>query len=275
MSHPVDFYLGCSINSIKLGDREDDDDTNEFDNSCRDKYFSIDPDGNNKNNVFSLKKNNNNNNAHQASKPPNDNNNNITPGGAFPPSPPPEKITSPIHVLSAVEDLNDIDHTGKNTGTISSYCDQINPSSSSPDLIEINLDPPSPLTLDESTSSVSSVSTTMSSSLNEEWYCKMANIIPDPWVHDQFHDTRPILADPDRPFIPTSPLFKSVDDLLSAKYPDLLNDPNLYAFHKRRLLTNRQKLIQLKQTMESKFNYSSSCEPATKTRPSRSKIKLN
>lgn len=232
---PVDFYLGCSVNALQLEDDDDD----EFDNSRYDKYCFMDPDHDD----LML---------HRSIVRP------LTP-----------PVTSPIQVLSANDDDDDeIGDNKKLKNATSLY--SMDSCSTKSDLIEINLDPPSPLLLGQSSSSDLSIATDSSC----EDYYRMANIIPDPWIQDQFHDTRPILADPERPFIPASPIFESVDELLNTNYPDLLNDPQLYEFHKRRLLTNRHKLTTLRKTIYSQYDRRLSTSTYKPNQP-RSKLKLN
>ncbi|KAA8916441.1 hypothetical protein TRICI_001436 [Trichomonascus ciferrii] len=234
---PVDFYLGCSVNALQLDD--DGGDEGEFDNSRYDRYCFVDPDHDD----LVLHK-----------------------SIVRPPTPP---VTSPIQVLSAMDDEDDESRL-KNASSLYS----MDSCSTKSDLIEINLDPPSPLLLGQSSSSSDlSLSTNNSAGSCEDYY-RMANIIPDPWIQDQFHDTRPILADPERPFIPASPIFESVDELLKTNYPDLLNDPQLYEFHKRRLLTNRHKLTTLRKTIYSQYDRRLSMSSYKPNNP-RSKLKLN
>jgi hypothetical protein len=231
---PVDFYLGCSVNALQLDDGDDGD---EFDNSRYDRYCFVDPDHDD----LMLHK-----------------------SIVRPPTPP---VTSPIQVLSAMDD--DDEKAGlKNASSLYST----DSCSTKSDLIEINLDPPSPLLLGQSSSS-SDLSLSTDNGGYEDCY-RMANIIPDPWIQDQFHDTRPILADPERPFIPASPIFESVDELLKTNYPDLLNDPQLYEFHKRRLLTNRHKLTSLRKSIYSQYDRRLSMSSYKPNHP-RSKLKLN
>lgn len=65
-----------------------------------------------------------------------------------------------------------------------------------------------------------------------------------PHVVDRFYD-RPLLHDPDVPFVKASPVFDSVDDLFAAHYPELRPGSVEYAYHKGRLLRNRAKLRRL------------------------------
>jgi hypothetical protein len=72
-------------------------------------------------------------------------------------------------------------------------------------------------------------------------------LIPDTIIHDKFNH-KPILStDFDNPFIPCTPVFKNIDDLLSTHYPHLSQQE--YIYHKQRLQRNRSKLFQLRELL--------------------------
>lgn len=75
------------------------------------------------------------------------------------------------------------------------------------------------------------------------------NLEDHPVVVDKFRP-RPLLADPERPFIPSSPVYESVHDLLMSCYPFLTRGSTEYNRHMGRLQRNRDKLRSLSESIE-------------------------
>lgn len=110
-------------------------------------------------------------------------------------------------------------------------------------LIPINLEPVSPLLL-------AAAVTESSESLVclQEKAMAELQLEDDETITDKFHQ-RPLLADPDKPFIPSSPVFPDIDELFREYYPDLLRNSLDYEHHKSRLLRNRIKLRRLNKSI--------------------------
>jgi hypothetical protein len=113
-------------------------------------------------------------------------------------------------------------------------------------LIEINLDPVSPLilaaTVADSSESLAGLEQQAIAELHLENH---------DYVVDRFHQ-RPLLDDPEKPFIPSSPVFPDIDHLFHESYPELDPHSEEYQYHKERLLRNRFKLRRLSQTLNSR-----------------------
>lgn len=109
-------------------------------------------------------------------------------------------------------------------------------------LIEINLDPVSPLML---AATVADSSESLAG-LEQQAIAEL-HLEDHHYIVDRFHQ-RPLLDDPEKPFIPASPVFPDIDQMFRETYPEL--DPNSeeYQYHKERLLRNRFKLRRLSQT---------------------------
>lgn len=75
------------------------------------------------------------------------------------------------------------------------------------------------------------------------------NLEEDPVVVDKFHP-QTLLADPERPFIPSSPVYDSVHELLITCYPHIEEGSQTYFYHLGRLMRNRDKLRALSDSME-------------------------
>lgn len=76
------------------------------------------------------------------------------------------------------------------------------------------------------------------------------NLEEDLRIVDKFR-TRPLLADGNRPFIPCSPVFATVDELLRVQYSDVLRKGSReYLWHLGRLERNREKLKALSLCIE-------------------------
>lgn len=110
-------------------------------------------------------------------------------------------------------------------------------------LIPINLEPVSPLLLaaavTESSESLVSLQQKAVSELQLEEH---------ETITDKFHQ-RPLLADPDKPFIPCSPVFPDIDELFREYYPELMKNSLDYEHHKGRLMRNRVKLRRLSKSI--------------------------
>jgi hypothetical protein len=175
-----------------------------------------------------------------------------TPLESMPPSPP---VSPPIfaHPMSKfVEDLDDFDDNYRyqpisiwSTPGVDSpswYCVQpADPTDNG--LIPINLDPVSPLIL-------AAAITDSSDSLVglEQRALQELNLEEHPFICDKFHQ-RPLLADPEKPFIASSPVFPNIDELFGEHYPELIPGSVEYIHHKNRLLRNRVKLRRLSRSM--------------------------
>lgn len=68
-------------------------------------------------------------------------------------------------------------------------------------------------------------------------------------IVDKFR-ARPLLADGNRPYIPCSPIFETVEELLAERYPYLQRGSQEFSYHLRRLQRNRQKLKDLSQCID-------------------------
>ncbi|ANB15409.1 hypothetical protein AWJ20_3036 [Sugiyamaella lignohabitans] len=109
--------------------------------------------------------------------------------------------------------------------------------------IPINLDPVSPLLLAAAVTDSSESLVGLERRAVEE-----LNLELHPYICDKFHQ-RPLLADPEMPFIPSDPVFPNVDELFEEYYQHLIPGTVEYVYHKQRLLRNRFKLKQLSQSM--------------------------
>ncbi|CAN6674461.1 hypothetical protein TRVA0_054S00298 [Trichomonascus vanleenenianus] len=118
---------------------------------------------------------------------------------------------------------------------------------------EITVDP---VSLIDSCSSLSTSTTATSPlSLSDDspfsWPKEpISGLVSDKYIHDKFHQ-RPLLADTEKPFIPCEPVFESVDEMLRKCYPGL--SPEQHAYHRQRLISNRHKLLELRQHVESQY----------------------
>jgi hypothetical protein len=70
-----------------------------------------------------------------------------------------------------------------------------------------------------------------------------------PYIVDKFYD-RPLLHDPEVPFVRASPVFANIDEMFAAHYPQLERNSVEYIYHKNRLLRNRVKLRRLSQELD-------------------------
>lgn len=128
-------------------------------------------------------------------------------------------------------------------------------------LIRINLDPPSPLLLagdfDDDFDDDDELCLD-----DEDYYYEddddedEEDMLPfslaleeDPLVVDRFHP-RPLLADPEEPFIAATPVYPTVEALLASSYPSLNPASTEYASHLHRLRRNRMKLEILREQAE-------------------------
>lgn len=75
------------------------------------------------------------------------------------------------------------------------------------------------------------------------------NLEEDQHIVDSFRP-RPLLADGNRPFIPCSPVYNTVEELLAARYPELKQGSRMYMWHLKRLERNRLKLRDLSQCID-------------------------
>lgn len=75
------------------------------------------------------------------------------------------------------------------------------------------------------------------------------NLEEDQHIVDSFRP-RPLLADGNRPFIPCSPVYNTVEELFAARYPELKQGSRLYMWHLKRLERNRLKLRDLSQCID-------------------------
>lgn len=75
------------------------------------------------------------------------------------------------------------------------------------------------------------------------------NLEEDDRIIDTFR-IRPLLADGNRPFIPCSPVYPTVEELFGKKYPDLVPGTRQYIWHLNRLERNRTKLRDLSQCID-------------------------
>lgn len=75
------------------------------------------------------------------------------------------------------------------------------------------------------------------------------NLEEDDRIIDKFR-IRPLLADGNRPFIPCSPVYASVEELFAKLYPDLVPGTRQYIWHLNRLERNRTKLRDLSQCID-------------------------
>uniref|UniRef100_A0A060TBP2 ARAD1D33550p n=1 Tax=Blastobotrys adeninivorans TaxID=409370 RepID=A0A060TBP2_BLAAD len=256
----VQFFLGCSADTLDSPHQYDDP-------ALVDKYSAVDPDSDNECNLAM---------------------------GAPPRSRPlSRKFSSPSVVLAPLS-----------SGVLPSPPQYDKEPRSAPGkVIDINLDPPSPLALDLNhnnekafpfppsgglgigfdamssssyTGSVVSNSTVITppATVSDVSQSYFADLIPDVRVQDKFHMSRPILADPDKPFVPATPVFDSVDELLSNCYPDLAGEE--YQYHRQRLEHNRAKLALLRQQVEDKYDrvQKQMKEPVPVKRP-RNRIQLH
>lgn len=112
-------------------------------------------------------------------------------------------------------------------------------------LIDINLDPPSPLLLSTCASSVAALE---EAELDLPFSLALED---DPVIVDKFQPP-PLLADPEAPesFIATTPVHESVEDLLRTDYPHLVPNSVQYAWHLQRLRRNRAKLALIRETLD-------------------------
>lgn len=265
----MQFFLGCSAHTLDSPHQYDDP-------ALVDKYSAVDPDSDHE--------------CNQAM------------GGSPLSSPPPRplsrKFSSPSVVLAPLS-----------SGVLPSPPQYDKEPRSAPGkVIDINLDPPSPLALDlnhhhnnekafpfpptaggvglgvgfDAMSSSSYSGSVVSNStvitppatVSDVSQSYFADLIPDVRVQDKFHMSRPILADPDKPFVPATPVFDSVDELLSSCYPDLAGDE--YQYHRQRLQHNRAKLALLRQQVDDKYDrvQKQMKEPVPPNRP-RNRIQLH
>lgn len=75
------------------------------------------------------------------------------------------------------------------------------------------------------------------------------NLEHHPSIVDKFRP-RPLLADSERPFIPSIPVYETVHDLLAMSYPFLTPGTSEYNWHVERLSRNRTKLRKLSDSIE-------------------------
>lgn len=75
------------------------------------------------------------------------------------------------------------------------------------------------------------------------------NLEEDNRIVDRFR-TKPLLADGNRPFIPSQPVYSTVEELLAKCYPELDKNGREYVHHLKRLERNREKLRALSQCID-------------------------